>query len=801
MIFADIPIAQLTPASTPMPTLDGELVWGAPDWGVPTLIVAVLVAGFVVWSYSVRSVPNWVRVIGIALKLAAVALLAICLLQPMRSGTRPEPMSNVLAIVTDTSASMNVTASAGGESRAEQVAHLVQQDNTWRDELAQLFEIRSYRFDSRLENVVDDVPLQSEGESSLLATSLTTLAQRLTGRPIAAALLFSDGNATDVSDAKIDWKRVGFPVYPVIPSDEPPMADLTFDSVTVTQSDFESAPVTIDASLKAIAMASRTATIELRDVERDKVVEAQTVTIPDDATSARVRFRFRPESADVGFYHLRATDQDDVAEQTTSRIEATRINNERLVTVRRNHGPYRILYVAGRPNWEYKFIRRALDADEEIQLIGLLRIANKEPKFSFRDSNVTSTNPLFAGLGDEEEAAQQYDEPVILRLGVRESEELSNGFPDTAEELFAYHGVILDDLETEFFTQDQMLLLRRFVAERGGGLMMLGGQESFRGEAFANSPLGDLSPVYTAPRDSRSGEEALRFELTREGLLQPWARLRETEAAESKRLKSIAPLRTASSVGGVKPGASTLAKATTSDGQSVPALVVQRFGNGRSVAVPLGDLWRWSMRRNQEDREDPEQAWRQWMRWLVGEVPKRTELSVDASRDASQPAKISVLVRDEMFKPLDNADVQLDVQPLAGTLTTIKAAADPERPGYYIADYWTKQTDAFRVTARVAGNDGDKLPSDASGWVSEPKAAEFERLATNRTLLEDIAAQTGGRVLRDNELDAFAEELPRQKVPVSQVWIYPIWHRPWVMLLALACLCSEWGLRRWKGLA
>ena len=157
--------------------------------------------------------------------------------------------------------------------------------------------------------------------------------------------------------------------------------------------------------------------------------------------------------------------------------------------------------MAGRPNWEFKFLRRALQEDAEVQLVGLIRIANKEPKFSFRDKGVNTTNPLFAGLGEnDEDAAQKYDEPVIIRLGVKESEELSDGFPETAEELFAYHGVILDDIESDFFTQDQMLLLRRFVGSRGGGLLMLGGTESFAKKKFGDSPLGELSPVY-APRD------------------------------------------------------------------------------------------------------------------------------------------------------------------------------------------------------------------------------------------------------------------------------------------------------------
>ncbi len=56
----------------------------------------------------------------------------------------------------------------------------------------------------------------------------------------------------------------------------------------------------------------------------------------------------------------------------------------------------------------------------------------------------------------------------FVRLGVEE-DELRSGFPKTEEVLFAYHAIILDDVEASFFSQAQMLLLRQFVAERGGG--------------------------------------------------------------------------------------------------------------------------------------------------------------------------------------------------------------------------------------------------------------------------------------------------------------------------------------------
>src|SRR5690606_35598115 len=142
----------------------------------------------------------------------------------------------------------------------------------------------------------------------------------------------------------------------------------------------------------------------------------------------------------------------------------------------RGGGPYRVLYVGGAPRWEFKFLRRALAADDEVDLAGLVRIAKKEPKFTFRD-NDQRTNPLFRGFDSAPtDEAEQYDETVLLRLGTKDRDELRVGFPKDASDLYPYHAVILDDVEAEVFTKDQLSLLQRFLSQRGGGLLMLGGK-------------------------------------------------------------------------------------------------------------------------------------------------------------------------------------------------------------------------------------------------------------------------------------------------------------------------------------
>lgn len=791
-------------------SLTDNLIWGAPDWFLPAIAIGVVLALLVVWAYVGVRGGSGLRTLATLLKLAAVALLALCLLEPMRSGERPRPHANVLPILVDTSQSMQLKSSSGSETRAERIAGHLDEGAPWLSRLSQSFDVRNYTFDVRLESVDRFSDVESDGDVSSLTTSLESLSQRFAEKPVAGAVLFTDGNLTDAPDKDFDWGSLGFPVYPVVPRNSSKLRDLRIVEISVRQTDFESAPTTVAVRFDASGYDGEEIVAQLKDIKNDTVVEKLTSIVPDDGESGQVTFRFRPEESGVSFHHvslyikgeskLLKANEDEVEAAKSS--EATLANNRQVVAINRASGPYRILYLAGRPNWEFKFLRRALQEEAEVQLVGLIRIAKEEPKFTFREKGVTDTNPLFQGLGDdEEEAAEQYDEPVIVRLGVKESEELSDGFPDNSEELFAYHGIILDDIETDFFTQDQMLLIRRFVSARGGGLLMLGGTESFADKEFGDTPLGELSPVYPRRRSDAKQTGPFAMALSREGLLQPWVRLRETEDAERNRLSEMSPFQTLNTVGDVKPGASQLATVSTVEGEQQPALVSQRFGKGRTAAILLGDVWRWSMRRGAEERDDPAQAWRQLTRWLVNDVPRRAEVSIEANQTALDGFPIVARARDESYLPLDNANVELTITPPSGQTFTIKPEMDDSEAGTYRATCWSREPGGYLVTADITAADGTHVGTTQSGWAAQPAAAEFAELGWNRELLESIAKQTGGEVIYDDRLEGFADDLPTRKVPVTETWVYPLWHRPWVMIVAMLCLCCEWGLRRWKGLA
>lgn len=772
------------------------------QWGYAAAVLIAVVLLPAIWGVLRRPFGGlgWLALL---MRSLAVVALAFCLLEPMRRVERPLPGANVMALLVDGSRSMQIKPTGESLSRMERVRPSLATQSAWQARLGQDFDVRRYAFDSTLRSVEDLAEMEAGGNLSSLALAVGTIGERFATRPVAGVILFSDGVSTDSLDELLDGPDLPFPIYPVVDDSERELKDISLTDSSVTVSSFELAPASVEATVRALGFAGRDVIVRLMDAAGE-TLEAQTLKVETSDWEKKVRFRFRPSEPGTQFVSLRVmlASEDNNEKELASAAEVTVANNVQLLAVTRGGGPFKLLYVSGRPNWEFKFIRRALDEDVELDLHALVRIAKEEPKFSFGDKTIAEVNPLIAGFSQDEETAEQYDEPVFLRLGVGEGE-LKTGFPSGEEDLFAYQAIVLDDVDASFFTQQQMMLIREFVSVRGGGLMMLGGTESFVQGGFEDTPLGDVLPVYLNGRRLASSDSATKlpvlYEPTRDGALQPWLRLRANEAGERQRLAEMPQFEVWNAVGAVKPGASTFVELATPDGL-VPGLVGQRFGRGRSLALMIGDFWRWGIDRKDLKENDLAQTWRQVARWLTNDAPLRVEVEIEKPASMGGPSRILVQVRDEAFKPADNAQVSVRVVEPDATQIVLAAKPDAVRAGEYSVDYWSGKDGGYLCTVEVETAQGEHLPPRVAGWTAQPSAAEFARVTEDRTTLKRLAERSGGQLVASRDLESFAGSLPSRKVPVSEIRWEPLWHRPWLLLFAVACLCLEWGMRRWKGL-
>ena len=801
-----------------------ELTFSGWNWLWPSVALVGGAVAVLVWSYR-ASAAHPLRGVCLLLKIAGIVALALCLLEPLWLGQRPRPGANLFAVMADNSAGLQIHDVGELASRGDGLKKLVDPTAAgWQSTLTDTFELRRYLFDARLQATNDFHELAFDGRSTALGASLRTLADRFQGRPLAGVLLFTDGNATDLPSGSLPDVKGLPPIYPVVVGKRDPVKDIAVQQVHVSQTAFEDAPVSIQADVTAAGFRGRPIVARLIDAT-GKTLQTQTADARGDGETIAYRFQLKPDKPGLSFYQVKvgvrdeptaasapATKAASATAAAPATEEATLANNARVITVDRGQGPFRILYVSGRPNWEFKYLNRALQTDEQVQLVGLIRVAKREPKFDFRGRAGEGSNPLFRGFGSQAaEEVQSYDQPVLVRLNTRDEIELRAGFPRTPEDLYGYHAVIVDDLEAEFFAPEQALLLQRFVAERGGGFLMLGGMECFQEGNYVRTPIGDMLPVYLDRDASQApaGEPGpLHMQLAREGYLQAWARLRDNESDEHSRLDAMPPFSIINRVRGLKPGASIIATVHDDKGEEMPALAVQRFGRGRTAALTIGDVWKWGMK-DAAAREDMEKAWRQLARWLVADVPNRVDCTVEPlAADANGAMRVMVRVRDEKFQPVDDATVTIEVQPAVfeGTAGAgaqgirLEAESALSEPGLYQASYVPRQTGGYKVVATVKNNAGADLGRAEAGWSTDLAAEEFRSLSPNVALLEELARKTGGQVIPAADLDAFARRLPQMKAPVMETWSYPAWHTPLMFAFALGCLVTEWGLRRWKGM-
>lgn len=770
------------------------------------IAAAVFLVGLVMLWRGYRGAPitSAARWVAVFCKAAVWALLALFVLEPMLSREVARKGANEVIILADDSASLGIAENQAGPKRADDLMKALlagEASGGWIERIATQFRVRQMSFDSRMRGVDSFGAMNFTGQGSRLCGSVRSLLDRGDGSALAAVIVLSDGAATDAA-AWATLPAGHAPVFPVLVGARAPEQDVALRDVQVSQSAFEDSPVTLTAKVSARGFDGKEIGIGVLDASGKKMlVEKQRA----EAGKPDLIFRLRIAGVKPGvsFFRVLAMDAAALARiengaWKSSATEATLENNERVIAVDRGSGPYRVLYIGGRPNWEFKFLKRALAADTEVQLPSLIRIAKREPKFEWRGRAGETSNPLFRGFKAEGEEAQRYDQPVLVRLGTRDAKELADGFPKAAEDFFGeYRAIILDDVEAEFFTQEQMNLIERFVSHRGGALLMLGGQECYQAGGYEHTPVGRMLPVYLDRLGSSEPVANGRFNLTREGWLEPWTRLRAQQEEDEVRLATMPGFFVVNQTSSIKPGASILATVSDAEQKPHPALVAQRFGEGRVVALTIGDLWRWGAG-DPAQHADLDKAWRQLVRWLVVDVPSRVELDA-LPNTAEEGQRLRVRARSRDFRAMDDALLKLEVTAPDGKKSEIFTEPDAKEAGAFEAEHFAAAPGGYRAEVEIKDASGAIAGTASAGWAVNPLAEEFPSLEPGRDLMQRMAAETGGQLLALKDLDRLPDLLAKLNVPVKDTLTEPLWHAPWIFALILALLAAEWILRRKGG--
>jgi len=735
--------------------LSGWPMW----WFGSAVLIAAVVLGWLIWRRSQNS-PRVGSVRGVAvwiLQTAMVALLLFLLWHPALSVATLKPQQNIVAIVLDDSASMAV-ADEGSSSRKDRAVSVL--NSGLLSDLQSKFQVRLYKMSDHLDRVEKLEQLTAAAPVTHIGDSLKQVVEDAQSLPIGAVVLMSDGadNSGGIDLTTIsDIRRQRIPVHTIGLGREKMARDLEITDVEIAQRALPDARLAATVHLHQHGYAGQKVRVSVKD--GSKLLSSQEITLKQDGIEQIEQVLFNVGSAGVKTIE---TSVDPLPNEENPR------NNHLTRLVNVDQRKPRALYFDGEPRWEFKFLKRAVEDDRNLDLMTIVR---------------TTENKTYT-------------------QGGLSRDELKDGFPTKVEELFAFEGLILGSVDAPYLKPQQQELIRQFVDRRGGGLLFLGGKDSLADGGWGKSPLKDLLPTTLPDVDKEKGRKTFfrvgaDVELTAAGRESLITRIEENPDKNVERWKKLPYIMNFQDPGQAKPGATVLVLATPREGggTKVNLLITQPFGRGRTAIFATGGSWRWQMLQPVADMSH-ETFYRQLLRWLVSDTPRRVTASTPKQLLADETnVKLRAEVRDTTYLPAGDATVEAHITGPEGITESLDMRPEPLEQGVYTADWTTPKPGAYLVDI-VAKHGQEDLGHDMLTFRREDGVAESFHVEQNKELLEKLSSETGGRYYKPNEASRLGKDINYSEAGITIRETRDLWDMPVVFLAIVLLRMIEWLLRR-----
>ncbi len=792
-----------------------KLVLAGTDNGLAWLIVGAIALLLIAILYRTerRLVSRRAGLALVALRVAAALALVTALFEPIAARTLRESARGRLIVGVDLSDSMatpDVPTPDGrpAVSRREAARRLVA--GPWLDELSRKHDVELVGF------AREAAPARRADLARLLArpTAPDDPAGRATDwepvleralaegtAPVVGVVLLTDGRRTATGPSGRAGDRLaarGLPAFGVWIGSADPPPDAAIAAVRAPETAFQGDVASVAVEVKADGYPAGT---DLEVSLAPPVGEPlrRTVKAPGPG-GARPVATFALTLEQVGPQRLVAS----VAPPGGYDLRPD--NDRRSAAVLVADDKARVLLIEAEARWEFRYLRNALARDRRVEVDAVVLGPPPAPE---------SAEPTYKGELPAAPAAGG-DDP-----------------------LGAFDAIVVGDLPPEATPDGLWERLDRYVAERGGTLIVAAGPRA--GPAVSEVARGLLPVLDPRPLTADpTGDDPARPALPGgaavapvAGLeLDPWPMLRlaggggegEGDAADRAAWASLPRLPWALA-GRAKPGAAVLLAAVTATADAEPPAVVaaQPYGLGKVLWVGTDGTWRWRYKVGDLYHH---RFWGQAVRWATaarlaagnrwvrfgperpraaeGEpVPLRARFADDApgiGPDLLVAARIFRAVAGDGGRPEPQGDpvAVVPLRPEPGRPRSFVAAAPGLPEGRYLV-----RLDAPQLAEglRSAGLPGADAPAPTAALeVSEPDTPERVELAATRDELDRLATSTGGRVVPWPEADALIPGLAARTLVRSRTEETPLWDTPWGLGLFFALLTAEWALRKRVGL-
>jgi hypothetical protein len=793
------------------------------DRALLTLALLAAAAWGVWWLYRreahrVGPVTRWLLV---AIRTSIILLVALMMVEPVIVLSRTERVPSNLLVLVDTSRSMGLTDSWDDAQKARAAARAAGLDdiNALRtdsrlalagmalsgallEDLALGGEriVRVHTFSDRLNDAADSVssadsasidtpnggpaakgaqaprvaalpPLEAAGQATAIGSALSQALTAYRGLPLAGVLIVTDGQSNSGPPAMEAAQLIaaeGVPLAALAMGTEQGPRNARIARLEVNPIVFVRDTSQVTAYLESSGMSDTLATVTLHQRRNGgpwEIVGQEQVALDTAGRLQAVGFPFsQPQPCKLQF---RATLEDTGHELTTD-------DNTAMADVQVIRQKLRVLFVAGSTFPEVQFIRNALMRDRGIELSAWLQTADED--------------------------YEQPGDAVLRRL------------PNTRQELDRYDAVLLYDPDPRRWGPRFSELLSEFVAESGGGLVLIAGEHQ-TADLFdrPDDPLMSwvrLLPVVRRPGLFRSQVQtrlstrsAWKLDITERGRRDPIFAFAKDPQQNEQVLASLPGMFWHFPVTRAKPGAAVLARhgdprMRNEFGPEV-LLATQPVGPGRTFFVGFDSTYRWRYL----DEGYFDGFWARLVdragrnKLLGGTYPFRLSTDRATYRPGSRVRlTASMIDPGSAGPPPDTLQGQVERGADAPIPVTLSPGAEP---GVYRARFTVDRAGPHSVRVWAGDQDMGSIVKAATLTVDvELPNLEYDSPTLDLAGLEALTTATGGQAFEFYEADkvpgVFRTGLVDRVLEDRQ----EVWDAPLLYMAVFGLLVTEWLIRK-----
>src|SRR5215831_13081347 len=339
-----------------------------PIWALALVGIGIL-AGVLLAAIGLGHEPSLRRRATLwALRLAAGAAALFFVLEPGIRNLQVARMKNRVAVLVDRSASMSFPATPGGKTRTEVVAEYLKSVEPQWSSLQDRFTMEVYGFEPELSATSPDLlkmyPPRA-GKTDLLAALRAAKAgeQGASSKKLSGILLFSDGadNASLAQGVggkpKAQLADLGVPVSTFVVG-EGGLKDLAVEQVKVDDFAFVRNSIAVEVDIRGRGFKGQTVPVVLR--REGQTVASKSLVLRTDDDLQIATFHFSPDRTGRFVYTVSVpVFPEEVVVDNNSRSFVLKVIRDRI----------RVLFVAGRPSWDERFLRGLLKQDPNVDLV------------------------------------------------------------------------------------------------------------------------------------------------------------------------------------------------------------------------------------------------------------------------------------------------------------------------------------------------------------------------------------------------------------------------------------------------